>query len=173
MIRKKICMVGTYAVGKTSLVRRFVESLFDERYQTTVGVKVDKKLLDVTGREVTLVLWDMAGEDDLALVRTSHLRGAAGYVLVADGTRPATLAAAEGLRERILEELGALPFVLVINKSDLADQWQVTPEDLGYWRSKGWKVFVTSARTGENVEEMFRALAADVMEIDDAGTASN
>lgn len=173
MIRKKICMVGTYAVGKTSLVRRFVESLFDERYQTTVGVKVDKKLLDVGGRDVTLVLWDMAGEDDLALVRVSHLRGAAGYVLVADGTRPATLPAAEGLRDRILEELGTLPFVLVINKSDLAGQWQVTPEDLGFWRAKGWKVFVTSARTGENVEEMFHALAADVMETDEAGTASN
>ena len=76
--KKKICMVGACGVGKTSLVRRFVESIFDESYQTTIGVKIDKKLLELDGREVTLVIWDLAGEDEFAQVREAHLRGAAG-----------------------------------------------------------------------------------------------
>ena len=76
MIRKKICMVGSFAVGKTSLVARYVHSLFSETYQTTIGVKVDKKTVDIGGDEVTLVLWDLAGEDDLMPIQLSYLRGA-------------------------------------------------------------------------------------------------
>src|SRR6478736_3867693 len=79
MIRKKICMVGLYGVGKTSLVKRYVESIFDERYHTTIGVKIDKKDVVVDGRDVSLAIWDMAGEDEIAQVKLSHLRGASGY----------------------------------------------------------------------------------------------
>jgi small GTP-binding protein len=172
MILKKVCMVGTYAVGKTSLVRRFVESVFDERYQTTVGVKIDKKPVRVGGREVTLVIWDLAGEDDLAQVRTSHLRGAAGYVLVADGTRAATVEAAERLQQRIAGAGEALPHVLVVNKSDLTAQWQLRPEDLIRWREQSRAVFITSARTGHEVEEMFRYLAGKLMERHDVQSSA-
>ncbi len=62
MLKKKICMLGYFGVGKTSLVSRFVRSMFADRYQTTVGVKIDKKVLSVDGRDVTLMLWDLAGE---------------------------------------------------------------------------------------------------------------
>ena len=81
MIKKKICMVGLYGVGKTSLVKRFVQSLFDDKYLTTIGVKVDRKDVDVEGRAVSLAIWDLAGEDEVAQVKTSHLRGASGYLL--------------------------------------------------------------------------------------------
>src|ERR1044071_1650162 len=83
-------MIGAFAVGKTSLVARFVKSIFSEKYLTTVGVKIDKKSLSVGDQEMTLILWDLAGEDEFMQVRMSYLRGSAGYFLVADGTRRAT-----------------------------------------------------------------------------------
>ena len=85
MIQKKVCMLGGTGVGKTSLVSQFVTSLFSDSYMTTIGVKVDKKVVAVEDREVTLVLWDIYGEDEFQTVRPSYLRGASGYLLVADG----------------------------------------------------------------------------------------
>ena len=85
MLQKKICMLGGFSVGKTSLVKRYVESVFSETYLTTVGVKIDKKTVNLDDRAVTLILWDVAGEDDISTVRMTYLRGCAGYVLVADG----------------------------------------------------------------------------------------
>ena len=99
-LQKKICMLGGFSVGKTSLVKRFVESVFSETYLTTVGVKIDKKTVVLSDRIVNLILWDLAGEDNISSLRMSYLRGAAGYVLVADGTRRSTLNVALSLRER-------------------------------------------------------------------------
>src|SRR5580704_2470450 len=94
MLKKKICMFGYYGVGKTSLVSQFVSHLFADKYQTTVGVKIDKKVVEVEGRAVTLMLWDVAGEEDDAPVNLNHARGASGYLLVVDGRRRKTLDAA-------------------------------------------------------------------------------
>ena len=160
MLQKKICMVGAFSVGKTSLVKRYVQSVFSETYLTTVGVKIDKKTVDVAGRTVNLILWDLAGEDDIASLRMSYLRGAAGYVLVADGTRPSTLDVALSLRERVRTEYGPLPFVLLLNKYDLTDQWEIGDDALASLRANGWWVRTTSARTGEGVEDAFQHLAA-------------
>ena len=107
-VQKKICMLGSFSVGKTSLVKRYVESVFSESYLTTVGVKIDKKTVALGDRTVNLILWDLAGEDDLSSLRMSYLRGAAGYVLVADGTRPATLDLAVSLRQRVEADYGQL-----------------------------------------------------------------
>jgi GTPase SAR1 family protein len=100
-LQKKVCMLGGFSVGKTSLVKRYVDSVFSETYLTTVGVKIDKKTVDLSDRIVNLILWDLAGEDDIASLRMSYLRGTAGYVLVADGTRPSTIGdeEVEGLRQ--------------------------------------------------------------------------
>ena len=158
-LQKKICMVGGFSVGKTSLVKRFVESVFSEAYLTTVGVKIDKKTVDLSDRIVTLILWDLAGEDDISSLRMSYLRGSAGYVLVADGTRPATLEVALSLRRRVEADCGPLPFVLLLNKSDLQEEWVVRDEEVEGLRQNGWWVRSTSARTGEGVDDAFRALA--------------
>ena len=91
VIQKKICMLGAYAVGKTSLVARFVRSIFSEKYHSTVGVKIDKKTVTIGEQETTLILWDLAGEADFYHVRMSYLRGSAGYLLVADGLRRTSL----------------------------------------------------------------------------------
>jgi small GTP-binding protein len=161
MLKKKICMVGQFGVGKTSLVRRFVDSIFDERYLTTVGVKIDRKDVTVGSECVTLVLWDLAGEDDLAQLNVSHLRGASGYILVVDGCRAASLAKAVELQRRISGQLGPLPFVLVLNKSDLRPQWEVKDAAVS---EHGWLTFETSAKVGSGVEEMFQALTEKLLQ---------
>src|ERR1700741_4519841 len=128
--QKKICMLGGFSVGKTSLVKRFVESVFSESYLTTVGVKIDKRTVESAGRLVNLILWDLAGEDDISSLRMGYLRGAAGYVLVADGTRPSTLQVALSLRRRVEADFGPLPFVLLLNKYDVTDQWEIGDDAL-------------------------------------------
>jgi small GTP-binding protein len=153
-------MLGGFSVGKTTLVKRFVDSVFSASYLTTVGVKIDKKVVSLPDRTVNLILWDMAGEDDVATVRMSYLRGMAGYVVVADGTRPSTLDVALSLRERVEAECGAIPFTLLVNKHDLADHWAVTDIELEALRHKGWSVRLTSARSGEGVEDAFTEIAA-------------
>jgi small GTP-binding protein len=161
-LQKKICMLGGFSVGKTSLVKRFVESIFSETYLTTVGVKIDKKTVALADRSVTLILWDLAGEDDIASLRMSYLRGSAGYALVVDGTRPATLEVALSLRRRVEADFGPLPFVLLLNKRDLKEQWAIREEEVEGLRRDGWWVRETSARSGEGVEDAFRALAENI-----------
>lgn len=158
-VQKKICMVGSYGVGKTSLVRRFVESLFDDRYLTNIGVKIDKKKIATKEHDLTLVIWDLAGEDEITKLRLSHLRGAAGYILVADGCRPGSLEKAEELHLRVRASLGEVPFILALNKMDLLDKWRVPATELDRLRSLGWDCFQTSAKTGDAVEGMFQTLA--------------
>ena len=161
MLKKKICLVGQFGVGKTSLVHRFVDSIFDQRYLTTVGVKIDRKDVTVGSETVTLMLWDLAGEDDLAQLNVSHLRGASGYILVVDGCRAASLAKAVELQQRIAAQLGPLPFVLVLNKADLRDQWEVEAAAVS---ARGWPTFETSAKAGSGVQEMFLALAGKLIQ---------
>jgi small GTP-binding protein len=167
MVKKKICMLGYYGVGKTSLVSQFVSHLFADKYQTTVGVKIDKKIVEVDGRQVTLVLWDMAGEEDDVPVNLKNVRGARGYLLVVDGQRLKTLHSAVQIQERVEAELGRHPFLLLVNKADERASWEVPEAALLELSARGWSVIETSAKTGEKVEEAFLALTAEMLKIQD------
>lgn len=164
MIQKKICMLGTFAVGKTSLVQRFVESIYSDKYHTTVGVKIDKKLVKVDEREMMMLLWDIEGAETAHELRKSYLRGAAGYLLVADGTRNDTLYKALEIHERAQEAIGAVPYVFLINKADLIDEWDIDERENAALVEKGWHIIRTSAKTGDGVEEAFLTLARKMME---------
>ena len=164
MLQKKICMVGAFATGKTSLVAKFVYSIFSEKYQTTVGVKIDKKLVKLQEQELNLILWDLYGEDEFQKLRTSYLRGSSGYLLVVDGTRKGTLQTAIDLQQKVEESLGKVPFILVLNKSDLEDEWELDSGNIEAIEQKGWTVIKTSAKTGLNVEEIFYTLASKILE---------
>ena len=159
MILKKICMLGSFSVGKTSLVRRFVESMFSDAYLTTVGVKIDKKQLQVDGQDVSLMLWDIYGEDEFQKLRMSYLRGASGFVFVADGTRLATLEKALTIKEEAEKALGPLPYLLVLNKCDLADRWEIDADRESVMAAQGVSIIRTSAKTGQGVEDVFTTLA--------------
>jgi|SRR5262249_42484675 len=158
MLQKKICMLGSFSVGKTSLVRRFVESIFDEKYQTTIGVKVDKKIVQVGGEEVTLVLWDIHGEDVFQAMRMTYLRGMSGYFLVADPTRRQTLDDALALQARVREAMGPIPWILILNKCDLIAEWEIDFERISAFESAGQSIIRTSAKTGKGVDEAFSRL---------------
>lgn len=160
---RKICLLGDFAVGKTSSVARFVRNTFSENYMTTIGVKVDTKAIALDAEaEMRLVVWDIAGANMLDQTRTSYVRGAHGLMLVADGTRNDTLTSALDLWLQACDTCGdELPAVLMINKFDLADQWEVSPELLEQVGHK-LPVFNVSARTGASVERAFRELALRV-----------
>ena len=159
MIQKKICMLGGFGVGKTSLVSRYVHSLFSDQYLTTVGVKIEKKSVDLGKDRVDLMIWDLYGEDDFQKVRTSYLRGSSGFLLVADGTRRSTLATAIALQETAERAAGRVPFLLLVNKADLSERWEVDDAALAQLKSKGWQILRTSAKTGLEVETAFADLA--------------
>ncbi|MBH8571482.1 GTP-binding protein [Nostocaceae cyanobacterium CENA369] len=159
MIQKKVCMVGAFATGKTSLVARFVHSIFSEKYYTTVGVKIDKKTIDIQSNQLNLILWDIHGEDEFQKVRLSYLRGASGYLLVIDGTRKNTLEKALELQTRVENTLGKIPFILVLNKWDMTDEWEIETAEIDAINQKGWTAIKTSAKNGLGVEEVFQTLA--------------
>lgn len=163
MIQKKMCMLGSFAVGKTSLIRRFVESIYSDAYHTTVGVKVDKKVIRYNNSDITLVLWDLYGEDEFQKMRSSYLRGTAGYLLVADGTRRNTLEKAFQLQQRVREELGEIPFIFVINKADLVQDWELDPAMESQLTARNWTILRCSAKTGENVEAAFSQLTRKML----------
>ena len=159
MIQKKVCMLGAYAVGKTSLVARYVHSIFSDKYLTTVGVKIEKRTVDLGDRQVNLVIWDLYGDDAFQRLRMSYLRGSAGYLLVVDGTRRETLDTALGLDDTVEHEIGRVPRLLVLNKADLEPSWELDAGDLADLSARGWRVIRTSAKTGAGVDETFETLA--------------
>lgn len=156
-------MVGAFGVGKTSLVSRFVHSIFSDKYLTTVGVRIDRKVVQHPSGEVTLILWDLAGEDALNTVRPAHLKGASGYVLVIDGLRRKTLEVAIDLQRRVDESIGPVPFMTVINKSDLRELWEIQDADIANLAARGWPFIETSAKTGTAVEGIFQTLTNAMM----------
>jgi len=159
MLQKKICMLGSFAVGKTSLVRRYVESIFSENYVTTIGVKIDKKVVSVNNTDLALILWDVYGEDNHQSVLPSYLRGMAGYILIIDPSRPATFESAKNLHSLVLENLGQKPFVLVMNKSDIKSEWVMNNAIYEELSAAAITTIETSAKTDTGVNEVYQTIA--------------
>jgi small GTP-binding protein len=158
----KVCIIGDFAVGKTSTIARFVNNEFSEKYLTTVGVKIDTKIVETNAGPLKLVIWDVAGTDRFTDIEFAYLRGSAGYLLVADGTRPDTLNSALNLHTELKAAHGALPFVALVNKSDLSEQWQIDDDVLADYRRKGIDWMTCSAKTGTNVASAIEALGAAI-----------
>jgi len=162
-LNRKVCLLGDFAVGKTSLVRRFVYDLFEDKYLSTIGVKVSRKVVamprDDTTIELTIMLWDLADSQEFDSVRVSYLRGASGAVAVCDITRPSTI---DGLykysRDLRANNPGA-HLILAVNKIDLADQRAMTAAQIeAVALDLKAPVYLTSAKTGKNVDDVFRHL---------------
>ena len=166
VVTSKVCVVGDFAVGKTSVTERFVNNHFSAKYLTTVGVKIDTKeivhpQLDVAHK---LVIWDVAGADEFGPTEFAYLRGANGYVYVADGTRPETLAVVEHIHSQINTKYGPAPLVLLVNKRDLVQDWTVGDDYLDALAGVYGDVFRTSARTGDEIDHALTRLAEMIVE---------
>ena len=160
-LTSKVCIVGDFAVGKTSTVERFVNQQFSTKYLTTVGVKIDTKEIDLPEHNITqkLVLWDVAGSDRFGETEFAYLRGASGIVYVADGTRLPTIEVANALRRQIETEYGPLPSVFLLNKNDLKTDWEITATSEEALRDQAPNLYVTSAKTGDAVDQALTQLA--------------
>lgn len=159
MLQKKACMLGVFATGKTALVQRYVHSIFSPRYLSTVGVKIDRKVVDVGGQPLTMVLWDLEGRDGHRDINPSYVRGAHGLIFVVDGTRRETFEQVFEIRDLVTGQGVTLPSVLALNKADLTDEWVLTPADEAHATERGFHVLRTSAKTGDAVESAFQWLA--------------
>ena len=171
-LKSKICLVGEKAVGKTSLIRRYVLNMFDDHYITTIGTKVSKKEVRVFRPEqdllvdVDMTIWDIMGEKGFReLLKDAYFYGANGILAVADLTRKRTLDDLDDWIDGVEQVVGKVPILIAVNKSDLVSDAQFTEKDV----EQVAKAFesenlMTSAKTGENVEEAFRRLGAIVSE---------
>lgn len=170
-MKVKVCVVGEQAVGKTSLIRRYVLDQFDDRYIMTLGAKVSKKALDLKapdGERVSmeLLVWDIMGSKGFReLLREAYFHGAQGVLAVCDITRKESLQETRGWIENVHETVGKVPVVLVANKADLKDQHAFGKEAMETMAAPyGAAVVKTSAKTGENVEQAFMLIARAVLE---------
>ena len=149
MIRKKILLLGDFSVGKTSLVKRYVDGAFDDKYLTTIGVKISKKIVEIDGVECELLIWDVEGSTPSKKISLGYYRGASGAIFVTDITRRETLENLQAHKDIFLSENPGAKFVTAYNKvdmlSEIARERIVVEND----------VFLTSAKNDKNVEKLF------------------
>lgn len=159
---KKICLLGDFSVGKTSLVRRFTENRFDDRYLSTLGVKVSRKLLSLEPKapvQVTLMIWDTSGGDPFSNVVRSYYQGASGALLVCDLTRIDTIASMQRYAHEFRNVNAGVPLVVLLNKVDLINERMVSDDLIAETTTAlGAPWFYSSAKTGQGVEPGFHAL---------------
>jgi len=156
-IAKKICLIGRFAVGKTSLVKQFIDKQFGEKYKTTVGVSISTKEVIINHHEISLVIWDIAGFEQDGHYQ-HYMRGVHGLIWVVDGTEPESLEIMDTINNS-LPEIKQIPSVCFINKNDLLDEWIITEKDISDLKKFNYAVLKTSAKTGKNVEIGFNTLA--------------
>lgn len=172
IISKKICLVGDFSVGKTSLIRRFVENKFSDQYLSTVGVKISRKPIEIesatASQSVNLLIWDIEGQTKFQPIAASYLKGASGSIIVGDITRPETL---EHLQKHLTLFFSVNPqglAMIALNKSDLAVEEKLARIIQLYNFAQHPQIlatYVTSAKTGEYVDLMFRQLAENIISL--------
>ncbi|MGK7892250.1 MAG: Rab family GTPase [Xenococcus sp. (in: cyanobacteria)] len=168
VISKKICLLGDFSVGKTSLIRRFIEGTFSDQYLTTVGVKISRKSisLDALGKSINFILWDIEGQTKFQSIAPSYIQGATGVIIVGDLTRPETLANLHKHLELFLKINPQGIAVIALNKTDLVDPEKLSKLLEQYSFSNNIHVvasYGTSAKSGSCVNEMFQQLAQSIM----------
>ena len=183
MVTKKVCIFGAHGVGKRSLTSRFRDNPETERHRAAIGVQICGKEVVVGNQSVTMMVWGVTDSDHRDAMLMNYSRGMSGYLLVADGTSPSTLERAREIYEQLcsfeepppnVEKVSGVepdaskpyvqfpyrevPFILLLNKSDLVEQWRIDKSNLEMLANKGWPVQVVSAKEDEGVEEAFLSL---------------
>jgi small GTP-binding protein len=159
MIRKKILLIGDFGVGKTSLIRRYIDNSFSDYYLTTIGVKISKKRLTINDIECEILIWDIEGATPIKKIPHSYFKGASGAIFVCDVSRGDTI---DDLYDHINSFLIVNPnakYVIAYNKVDLLSTGQ--KESLSVKLSGN--EFMTSAKDDENVTKLFETLAKEMV----------
>ncbi|OKH20339.1 GTP-binding protein [Hydrococcus rivularis NIES-593] len=174
VISKKICFIGDYGVGKTSLIRRFVDRQFSDQYLSTLGVKISRKLVEIPTpkgierQKVQLLIWDLEGRTKFHAITSSYLQGATGAIIVADLNRRDTIARIQEHVELVsCANPRGISAIVALNKSDLIDgDGLENLSEIARFQDHSHilPTYITSARTGENVDEMFQKLAHRMLE---------
>jgi len=158
MLETKVCVVGAFATGKTSLVTQLLEGSCRQHYQTTVGVRIERKQIETAQTQMDMVLWDMHSEDQFQQVQMSYIRGASAYVLVVDGMRRASLTTALDLQKRVTQRIGNVPCLMIINKCDLQANWEITEDDIALLKAQNYDLIRTSTKTGVGIDRCLSKL---------------
>ena len=176
-LAQKVCIVGEFSVGKTSLIRRYVRGLFSEDYKATLGVNcynhAGQFQHPTTGEthSINLILWDIEGGQQKSSMLNTYLIGASGALLIADLTRPETIQAVEHYFNLLESVIPGRPKVLALNKVDLMDGSPTMTQTLAMAKAKakalGLRLVQTSASKGNQVPELFAGLASDILRLRD------
>jgi small GTP-binding protein len=159
---KKVALLGEGAVGKTSLVRRYVLDVYSDDYIQTFGAKVTKKVLGMEHVELTMMIWDILGQKSNSSLHSTYYSGSNGALMVFDLTRPETLEALPSWLDDLYKVTGKIPIVLVANKADLHKE--IAQERMDAIASQmGGEIIYTSAKIGNGVSEAFGLLAQKMM----------
>ncbi len=172
-IKGKVCLLGDVAVGKTSLIRRFVFDTFEDKYISTIGAKVTKKSLKIPYPEferqidLTLMIWDIMGQHADRLPSTltqyeqyvppkNYFRNAKGAIIVCDITREDTFNNMKKWITHLFDLSGEVPLILTGNKLDLLSETDFPISKISdYAKETNGESLLASAKSGENVEKMF------------------
>ena len=168
-VEKKICLLGDWGVGKTSLIRRFVYNAYDDRYLSTLGVKVSKKSIIVKDFKkkpffkvnLTLLIWDLVGQKGFNNLQNSAYKGTNGALVVCDLTRPDTIERMEGWIKSLFKVTKPIPIIILANKVDLTGDnvpFELNGKIIGIMRKYKTQFLPTSAKTGMNVETAFSGI---------------
>ncbi len=157
-LKKKIVLIGQSGVGKTSLVQQYVSESFSDNYLTTVGVSIKKKSLILDNQNISLIIWDLAGDLNYGSTYDNYIRGASGVLLVADGTNTSSVEYATSERRINHPSIQGIPKLLLLNKCDLKPEWRSNIND-----TSGIKSLLTSAKTNENVANAFEGLCSLIL----------
>lgn len=163
MIKKKICIIGEFGVGKTSIVERYVNDRFAMDYLSTIGVSIQK----VHVNDYDLIIWDIAGEQDGRPINMNYLRGLSGYVIVCDICLGNFAEIIREFTTLVEENIGVVPFVILLNKIDKIEETSPRIEiEIAELKARGYQVFLSSAKTGQQIHEAFLTLLDEIIAFD-------
>jgi small GTP-binding protein len=169
LISQKVCLVGDFGVGKTSLIRQFVDRQFSDQYLSTVGVKISRKLVSIpdnTQAQLQLIVWDIEGSTRFKAIAPTYLQGAKGAVIVADVTRESSIQNLEDHVQLFRSVCPKSSLIMALNKIDLMEdneRDEIFQEISTKFSSLKIPVYATSAKTGENVDKIFQTLATQML----------
>lgn len=156
----KVVVVGNGAVGKSSMIQRYCKGIFTKDYKKTIGVDFLERLISVKGEDVRLMLWDTAGQEEFDAITKAYYRGAQACVLAFSTTDRDSFEAIPRWKQKVQDECGGIPMVLVQNKIDLIDQAVMNPEDAeGLAKQLRVKFYRTSVKEDLNVYDVFQYLS--------------